>query len=289
MENFAMIVVFIALLAGIVFLVRGIVAALRKKENAKKNFMYMGISLAVMIISFVIFAVSSETEDAGETTKQMEPAKKELSAEERAKKEADEKAAAEAKAQKEAEEKAKAEAAKSPKEKLFDSLKVLLDSKQAFDTGSYVKGDIPAGEYAFVSFEGSGKYYVEKDSADNIIDNESFDSFGYVYVHGRGNIETQGLLVKTTSLPKLNVSGAKQLYEILNDTSNFKDAGYYKIGMDLPAGKYVIESLGEGYMAKMSGPVGKSDIIDNEMFNGRYSVTVSKGQYLNISNAFLAE
>src|SRR5699024_7869410 len=34
----------------------------------------------------------------------------------------------------------------------------LIDEGLAFDTGSYIKGDIPAGEYAFISFDGSGSY-----------------------------------------------------------------------------------------------------------------------------------
>src|SRR5690349_6616762 len=39
-----------------------------------------------------------------------------------------------------------------PKESFSDKLLGLISSKKAFDSGSYVKGDIPKGEYAFVSF-----------------------------------------------------------------------------------------------------------------------------------------
>lgn len=33
----------------------------------------------------------------------------------------------------------------------------------------------------------------------------------------------------------------------------------------------------------MTGPVGSSDIVDNDNFNGRASVNVRDGQYLTIS------
>jgi len=92
---------------------------------------------------------------------------------------------------------------KSAQEKMLASINGLIDSGSAFDTGSYVKGDIPKGEYAFVTFDGSGQYYSEEDSAGNIIDNENFDSFGYVYVQGVGNIKSDGVLIKVSSFKKL--------------------------------------------------------------------------------------
>ena len=165
----------------------------------------------------------------------------------------------------------------------------LVDSKLVFDTGSYIQGDIPAGEYAFISFDGSGKYYVEKDNAGNIIDNENFDSFGYVYVHGAGNIQTKGALINISAFPQLGVTSAKEIYEKMNDVQNYQDAAYYKVGVDIPAGSYVFESYGNGYVAIMAGPVGKSDIIDNDNFNGRYSITVTDGQYLKLSRAKISQ
>lgn len=148
---------------------------------------------------------------------------------------------------------------------------------------------VPAGEYAFVTFEGSGQYFVEKDDAGNIIDNENFDSFGYVYVHGAGNIQIDAVLINLNDFDTLGVSSAKEIYEILNDKTDYKDGAWYKVGVDIPAGEYVIESYGEGYIAIMSGPVGKSEIIDNEIFNGRYAVNVSDGQYLKISRGTISQ
>lgn len=172
---------------------------------------------------------------------------------------------------------------KSPQEKMQEGVTKLIDSGQAYDTGSYVKGDIPKGEYAFVSFDGSGKYYSEEDSAGNIIDNENFDSFGYVYVQGVGNVETQGVLIKVGSLKDLGVKGAREVYEQLNSVKDYKGSAWYKVGSDIKAGQYTIKSLGEAYVAVMSGPVGNNTIVDNNNFNGKYSVNVGGGQYLVIS------
>jgi hypothetical protein len=176
-----------------------------------------------------------------------------------------------------------------PQEKMLAGIGGLLDSKKAFDTGSYIKGDIPAGEYAFITFDGSGEYYVEKDSAGEIIDNENFSSFGYVTVLESGNLQTDGVLINVSAIPELGVDGAKEVYEILNNVQDHKETGYYKVGVDIPAGTYTLESTDDGYVAIMTGPVGKNDIVDNEIFNGRYQVVVSDGQYLNISGAKISE
>lgn len=172
---------------------------------------------------------------------------------------------------------------KTAKEIITESVNGLTKSKDAFDAGSYIKGDIPLGEYVFMPFGGSGQYYSEEDSAGNIIDNENFDSFGYIYVHGVGNIQTRGVLIKVGAFEKLGVKSAKELYEKLNSVADYKDSAMYKVGVDIAPGTYTIESYGQGYVEVMSGPVGDSDIIDNENFNGKYSVNVSTGQYLKIS------
>lgn len=45
-----------------------------------------------------------------------------------------------------------------PQEKMISKLVGLMDEGKAFDAGSYVQGDVPKGEYAFISFDGSGLY-----------------------------------------------------------------------------------------------------------------------------------
>lgn len=173
------------------------------------------------------------------------------------------------------------------KEKVFNKIEKLMKSKKAFDAGSYIKGDIPVGEYAFVQYDGSGQYFGESKTNGDIIANENFDNFGYAYVSGGGNIENAALMVNVKSLKYLGVKGAKELFEILNDEKNFKGSGYYKVGTDIKPGTYIFESVdgADGYVSVESGAVGHSDIINNENFNGRYSTAARTGQYLVVSSA----
>ena len=171
-------------------------------------------------------------------------------------------------------------------EKMIVSISELISEGLAYDTGNYIKGDITPGEYAFVKIDGSGSYYSEEDAAGNIVDNENFDSFGYVKVHGVGNLETRGVLISVSAFERLNVTGAKQIYEILNNQTDYNQGGYYKVGADIEPGQYVLESIGgRGYYAIMSGPVSNSDIIKNDNFNGRASVSLKSGQYLDLSRS----
>lgn len=177
----------------------------------------------------------------------------------------------------------------SESEKMIIAISDLISKGLAFDTGNYIQGDIPAGEYAFIKFNGSGSYYCEKDAGDNIIDNENFDSFGYVYVHSAGNLETRGVLISISAFDELGVSGAKEIYEILNEKNNYNQGGYYKVGYDIEPGNYIVESYGRGYWAIMSGPVSSSDIVDNDNFNGRTSINLANGQYLDLSTATITK
>lgn len=175
-------------------------------------------------------------------------------------------------------------------EKMINNISNLIDEGLAYDTGDYIKGDILPGEYAFIKFDGSGSYYSEEDAAGNIVDNENFDSFGYVKVHGVGNIETGGVLVSLSALNKLNVTGAKQLYEILNNQKNYNQGGYYKVDVDINSGQYLLESIGgSGYWAIMTGPISNSEIVDNDSFNGRASVNLKSGQYITLSRATITK
>lgn len=170
-------------------------------------------------------------------------------------------------------------------DKMILKISSLINNKEAFDAGNYIIGDIPAGEYAFVKFS-SGGYYCEKDASGSIIDNENFNSFGYVKVHATGNLETRGVLISTSSFDKLGVSGAKEIYEILNEQSNYNQAGYYKVGVDIEQGKYIVESIGSsGYYAIKTGPVGNSNIVDNDSLSGKATINLRNGQYLDLSRA----
>ncbi|RSK33766.1 hypothetical protein [Bhargavaea beijingensis] len=60
--------------------------------------------------------------------------------------------------------------------------------------------------------------------------------------------------------------------------------------MMIKPGNYVATAdEGDGYVAIMSGPVGNSDIVDNEIFSGRFQFTVQDGQYLKLSDATIEQ
>jgi hypothetical protein len=176
------------------------------------------------------------------------------------------------------------------KSKLMTDILALVGEGKAFDTGSHAAGQIPVGEYAFIPISSGSNYYSEKDASGNIVDNENFSSFGWVYVNGVGNIETRGVLVKAGDFAVLGVTSAKEMYIVLNDmATDYNQGGYYKVGVDLPAGKYRLSSIGgSGYVSINSGGVGKSTIIDNESFDGSYDISVSDGQFISLSRASIS-
>lgn len=172
---------------------------------------------------------------------------------------------------------------KSDKEILTEKIADLISAGKAFNAQSFVAGDIPKGVYAFMPVADGGQYYSEEDVNGNIIDNENFDSFGYVYVQGIGNVQTDGVLISIDAITGLGVENTKELYERLKETSNYNDSGMYKVGFDIPAGTYTVESYGESYVAVTDGPVGNSEIVNNDNFKGKRSFAVNTGQYLSIS------
>lgn len=268
MNTLFLLLLLASFVALIVLLPMMIINIVRKKKS-KTLYRNTGIAIVVTFISIIGFSATLEDTEVADEPKQVEE-------KENAKKE-----------EKPAPEKKVVEL--SPQQKMINAVTALFDQKLAFDTGSYIAGDIPKGEYAFIRFDGSGQYYSEENQNGDIVDNENFDSFGYVYVHQVGNISNDGLLVSVDALSGLGVTGAKELYEVINNKTNYSDAGWYKVGADLPSGQYVAESYGDGYVAVLSGPVGKNEIIDNEIFEGKYSFKVSDGQYLNISRAMITQ
>lgn len=159
----------------------------------------------------------------------------------------------------------------------------LIENGLAYDTGEYSKGEVKKGEYAFVKLQDGGEYYSEVDLAGNIIDNENFSSFGYVQVHEAGDITTDGVLISLEGLEILGMSGAKEVFEIIFETEDYYDSGIYKVGSDIKPGEYLIVGYGKGYVSVNTGPIGNSDIVENEHFDDSYKVKVKEGQYLEVS------
>lgn len=165
------------------------------------------------------------------------------------------------------------------------ALAKLIERNLAFLPGSYAAGKIPKGEYIFVSDKG-GYYAEERDG--QIIDNENFNSFGYVFNHAIGDITSHGALISVSAIKELGISGAKELYELITKQKNYSFSGHYKAGVDIPAGRYFIESAGQAYMEVNQGPVGNGKILSNANFNGTKTINLRDGQYLKIHNASIA-
>lgn len=164
------------------------------------------------------------------------------------------------------------------------ALDLLIEQKLAFPPGTYARGIIPKGEFIFIGEKG-GYYAEERDG--QILDNENFDSFGYVYNHAIGDITTHGLLISSDALKELNASGAKVLYERLTKQTDYNFSGHYKVGKDIPPGRYIVESAGEAYVEVNRGPVGNGEILNNANFNGTKSINLRNGQFIKITRASL--
>ena len=173
---------------------------------------------------------------------------------------------------------------KDKQQKEFSAFDSLVKRGLAFHSGSYAKGSIPSGQYVFISK--TGGYYSETANGE-ILDNENFSSFGYVYVHGLGDIKTRGLLVKLKGLKELGYSGAKDAYENLTKQTNYQASGHYLVGTDIRAGSHILKSNGSGYVEVNRGPVGQSNIITNDNFNGTKTILVNVGEYVKLSRAMM--
>jgi hypothetical protein len=176
------------------------------------------------------------------------------------------------------------QAAQKPTPQRNDRLKSLIDRKLAFAPGTYARGTIPKGEFIFVSERG-GYYAEERDG--QIIVNSNLSSFGYVYNHAIGDITSHGYLFTQDGLRELGFSSAKSLYESVTRQENYNFSGHYKVGIDIPPGRYTVESTGQAYVEINRGPIGNGEILSNDNFNGTKSISLRAGQYLTLQRATL--
>jgi hypothetical protein len=79
-------------------------------------------------------------------------------------------------------------------------------------------------------------------------------------------------------------AGAEE--DILDIESKYLSSGMYKIGIDIPAGEYLIISDGMGYYEVTKDSSGTLDsIISNDNFSNTRYITVSENQYLEIKRS----
>lgn len=150
---------------------------------------------------------------------------------------------------------------------------------KAYGAGQMKVGvDIPAGEYAAI---GSGYLEVAANSSgalesiimnDNVVNRRYITVFSGEYVKIIGGLK----LVAIADAPKVEMSGG-QIPE-----------GQYKVGVDIPAGEYSVQSLGEGYVEVAPNDRGSLlEIITNANLPGQSSmyITVNPGEYLKLVRA----
>ncbi|MBR3112572.1 MAG: hypothetical protein IKH29_02520 [Methanobrevibacter sp.] len=146
-------------------------------------------------------------------------------------------------------------------------------------SGEYKVGDdIPAGEY-YVKCDGYNLYVeVASDSSgdlDSIIYNLNTEGGTYITVNDGEYLKIQG--GNLYELDKAPDRGAEDGY--------YKD-GMYKVGEDIPAGEYQVESTEDLAYIEVSGDSRHQidGIITNDNFEGNKYITIEDGQYLTLSN-----
>lgn len=148
-----------------------------------------------------------------------------------------------------------------------------------YEAGAYKVGsDLPAGEY-FI--EGSGYFEIDKDSSgtfESILANDNYVNRTYITVSDGQYVEFEGTAIPVNEAPAYS----KDTYE----------QGMYKIGKDLPAGEYKIESIdgADAYLEVNSDSTHTFEsIISNDNFSGQKYITVSDGQYLKLVNCTIVQ
>ena len=138
--------------------------------------------------------------------------------------------------------------------------------------------DIPAGEYVAI---GNGYLEIAANSSgtlESIIMNDNVVNRRYVSIYDGEYVKIVGSLklIAVVDAPKVDTSKG-QLPE-----------GQYKVGVDIPAGEYNVQSLGEGYVEVAINDRGSLDgIVTNANLQGKTSmyITVGQGDYLKLVRA----
>lgn len=151
---------------------------------------------------------------------------------------------------------------------------------KTYSAGSYRVGtDIPAGEYKMTCTGSHAYYCVYPDAAKaDILSNGNFTTCSYIKV-------SDGQLLEVKGATFLDAAGAIPTTTVTGD-------GIYKIGFDLNPGQYnVVAQTGDmGYYSILStvDATVSHNIVDNDNFEGNSFISVSNGQYLELSRSAIS-
>ena len=137
--------------------------------------------------------------------------------------------------------------------------------------GTHANPNIAAGNGSILQTQSTTK---TKDSSGNDV--------YYFKVKASGSVGSTSAIY--TKLP-----GASAVQQFVITVIKTYPAGMYKVGSDIPSGDYVLLPNVAGDLASFeitSSPDRKQDsIISNDNFSGRELISISDGQYLNVSDA----
>lgn len=152
------------------------------------------------------------------------------------------------------------------------------EPENVFKSGMYKVGsDIPAGEYVLIA-DRQAYFAITSDSSgslESILANDNFTSRSIVSVNDGQYLELKGC----KAYPFAEAPAVDKASGIL-------ESGMYKVGVDLPAGEYKVESVNAmGYIEVSANSSHTLDSIStNDNFEGSKYISVSDGQYLKASN-----
>ncbi|MCH1980966.1 hypothetical protein MCG98_18675 [Ruminococcus sp. OA3] len=152
---------------------------------------------------------------------------------------------------------------------------------ESYGAGTLKVGvDIPAGEYMVLATnESRGGYFSVNSDAngDDILFNDNFDYNSIITIQDGEYLE-------------LSHAKAYKFDEwcLQNTFDTAKEGCMMKVGVNIPAGEYMVTSEDEGYYC-IYPDSRQSDIISNDNFEGQSYISVSDGQYLILSHCSIAQ
>lgn len=154
-------------------------------------------------------------------------------------------------------------------------------SQNRYGSGMYKVGsEVAPGTYYIKATSSYGAYWaISSDSTgsfDSLLANANVDTFGYLTVEEGQYLEiTRGEIIPAEEAPIPQP-----------DADGCYGEGQYLVGRDIPAGEYNATSISKygGYYGATSDANGR-DIIANDNFDTNTYLTVSDGQYLEVTRA----
>lgn len=151
-----------------------------------------------------------------------------------------------------------------------------------YEPGTYKVGtDLPAGEYLVLCISQIPGYfgvYADANKSD-IIHNNNFEVNSYVTVEDGDYFEASRSLI-------ISVEEFNKYYHIVSRESG----AMLKVGIDIEPGEYklICEDGEDGYYSILSDSR-QGDIIANDIFENSTYVSISNGQYLELSRCHIEE